>query len=76
MQVSGEGACLTPAKSLTGASEGLQLRKKVFSFIFCFLNASSLEAMFLLKPLKELRAKRKGTVHVYERACLLDFYFL
>lgn len=32
-----------------------------FVFVFCLSNASSSEAMFLLKPLKELRAKRKGT---------------
>lgn len=31
------------------------------TFCLFFLNASSSEAMFLLKPLKELRAKRKGT---------------
>lgn len=31
----------------------------------CLSNASPSEAMFLLKPLKELRAKRKGT-----RSCL------
>lgn len=33
----------------------------LFFVFFCLSNASSSEAMFLLKPLKELRAKRKGT---------------
>lgn len=43
------------------------LRLPCFS---CLLNASSSEAMILLKPLKELRAKRKGT-RLYLCACVL-----
>lgn len=38
----------------------------------CLSNASSSEAMFLLKPLKELRAKRKGT-HLCFCACVCAF---
>lgn len=37
--------------------------------VSCLSNASSSEAMFLLKPLKELRAKRKGT-HLCLSACV------
>lgn len=37
--------------------------------VSCLSNASSSEAMFLLKPLKELRAKRKGT-HFCLSACV------
>lgn len=42
-----------PSKRTAGA-----LRQICFS---CLSNASSSEAMLLFKPLKELRAKRKGT---------------
>lgn len=55
-----------PSKGSAGA-----LRQICFS---CFSNASSSEAMLLFKPLKELRAKRKGTHLVDLHAFSATFY--
>lgn len=54
------GPCLGPTNQHHAKTERKSgaLRRLCFS---CLSTASSSEAMFLLKPLKELRAKRKGT---------------
>lgn len=57
-----------PSKGTAGA-----LRHICFS---CLSNASSSEAMLLFKPLKELRAKRKGTHLVDLHACAFPSNFL
>lgn len=57
---------------ISSKGKSAALRLPCFS---CLLNASSSEAMFLLKPLKELRAKRKGTL-LYLCACVLLIGFL
>lgn len=64
------GVVPVPVWPLRGAPAWAQLKaclkqreiwnSKDILLYFCLLNASSSEAMFLLKPLKELRAKRKG----------------
>lgn len=57
-----------PSKGRAGA-----VRQICFS---CLSNASSSEAMLLFKPLKELRAKRKGTHLVGLHACAFLSNFL